>query len=63
MLIPVNFRERMGITEFAAVEKMYNGVQEMIKLEKELEEKEAAGKSQEELTEEQVADEEPKDEL
>jgi len=59
----ISNRERMGITEFAAVEKMYNGVQEMIKLEKELEEKEAAEKTQEEPTEEQVADDEPKDEL
>ena len=30
-------RERMGLTEFEAVEKMYNGVEEMIRMEKELE--------------------------
>ena len=27
----------MGLTEFEAVEKMYNGVEEMIRMEKELE--------------------------
>merc|ERR1719411_1995894 len=58
----ISNRERMGITEFAAVEKMYNGIKEMINLEKELEEKEAGEKTQEEPTEEQVADDEPKDE-
>ena len=34
----ISNRERMGITEFEAVEKMYNGVAELIKMEKELEE-------------------------
>ena len=36
----ITFRERMGLTEFEAVEKMYNGVAEMIQLEKELEQAE-----------------------
>jgi len=36
----ISNRERMGITEFQAVKKMYDGVAEMIKMEKELEEAE-----------------------
>ena len=37
----ISNRERMGVTEFEAVEKMYKGVEELIKMEKELEEENA----------------------
>ena len=33
----ISNRERMGITEFQAVQKMYEGVAELIKMEQELE--------------------------
>ena len=37
----ISNRERMGVTEFEAVEKMYKGVAELIRMEKELEEENA----------------------
>ena len=33
---PVSNRERMGLTEFEAVKKMYDGVRELIRMESEL---------------------------
>ena len=36
----ISNRERMGLTEFEAVQKMYEGVQEMIKLEQQKESEE-----------------------
>ena len=35
----ISNRERMGLTEFEAVKKMYDGVKELIRMEQELEEK------------------------
>jgi len=45
----ISNRERMGVTEFEAVEKMYKGVAELISMEKELE-AENAGEAEEEAT-------------
>lgn len=39
----ISNRERMGLTEFQAVEKMYKGVEDMIKMEQELEAVENGG--------------------
>ena len=36
-LYDISNRERMGLTEFQAVEKMYKGVRELIKMEQNLE--------------------------
>lgn len=53
----ISNRERMGLTEFEAVEKMYNGVAEMIQLEKELEKADEA--ASEEALEKEIAEEVP----